>query len=248
MQTEILSMIDDQLLEAFMSGFYGFGNYQASYWFVGMEEGGGNTVEAIAKQLRIWDAHGRKELLDVAEYAREMNITRWYGDRPRLQPTWKHLIRIFLTAEGQSTDSETMRQYQKNLWGTENGNTCLLELLPLPATNTNSWLYGQISSLPYLVNRKTYQEYVVGSRVAHLQDRIKRYQPKAVVFYGSGYDSYWKRIAGINFWETSSEDVTFAVKNFTVFVSSKHPVAFGATNDYFYRIGNLITELKSNSV
>jgi hypothetical protein len=93
-------MLNDQLLEAFIRGFYGFGNYQARYWFVGMEEGGGNTQEAISKQLEIWDRWGRKELIDVAEYAREMGITRWYGDTAKLQPTWKHLIRIFLTAEG----------------------------------------------------------------------------------------------------------------------------------------------------
>lgn len=106
-------MLDDQLLEVFINGFYGFGQYEARYWFIGMEEGGGNTFESIAKQLDIWDAHGRKELLDVAKYAREMNITRWYGDHPKLQPTWKHLIRIVLTAEGQPVDAETMRQYQK---------------------------------------------------------------------------------------------------------------------------------------
>lgn len=241
-------MINDQLLEAFMNGFYGFGNYQAQYWFVGMEEGGGETVEAITKQLRIWDEHGQKELLDVVEYAREMNITRWYGNRPRLQPTWKHLIRVFLTSEGQPVDTETMRQYQKNLWGTKDGNTCLLELLPLPAPDINSWLYGEISSLPYLANRKIYKEYIVDSRIAHLQEKIKHFQPKAVVFYGSGYNNYWKEIAEINSWETSSENIAFAVRNSTIFVASKHPVAFGVTNEYFYSIGNLITELMSKGV
>jgi hypothetical protein len=48
-------MLNDQLLEAFMSGFYGFGNYQARYWFIGMEEGGGNKPDDIARQLDIWD-------------------------------------------------------------------------------------------------------------------------------------------------------------------------------------------------
>jgi len=238
-------MLNDQLLEAFITGFYGFGNYQARYWFIGMEEGGGNKLDDIARQLDIWDRHGRKELIDVAEYAREMNITRWYDDRPKLQPTWKHLIRIFLTAEGQPVDTDTMRQYQKNVWGTIDGNTCLLELLPLPAPNIGSWLYREISSLPYLANRKTYREYVVGSRIAHLQDRIRQYQPKAVVLYGSGYDSYWKAIAGIDSWEKSSEGVSYAVNNSTLFISSKHPVAHGTTNEYFYSIGNLIKELKS---
>jgi hypothetical protein len=239
-------MLDDQLLEAFMNVFYGFGNYQARYWFVGMEEGGGNTLDAISKQLEIWDKWGRKELIDVAEYAREMNITRWYGDRPKLQPTWKPLIRIFLTAEGQSADAETMRQYQKNVWGTAEGNTCLLELLPLPAPSISSWLYREISTLPYLTSRKAYREYVMPLRIAHLQNRIRQYQPEAVIFYGSGYDSHWKTIAEIDSWEKQPEGVSFAVNNSIIFISSKHPVAHGATNEYFYSIGKLITALRSS--
>jgi hypothetical protein len=235
-------MLNDKLLEAFMNGFYGFGNYQGRYWFIGMEEGGGNTLDAISRQLEIWDKWGRKELIDVAEYAREMNITRWYGDSPKLQPTWKHLIRIFLTAEGNPVDAETMRQYQKSLWGTEEGNTCLLELLPLPSIS--SWLYREISTLPYLASRKTYREHVTPLRIAHLRNRIRQYQPKAVVLYGSGYDAHWKRIAGIDSWEKSSEGVSFAVNNSTIFITSKHPVAHGATNEYFYSIGKLIKELK----
>lgn len=240
-----MSMINDQLLEEFMKGFYGFGNYQAPYWFVGMEEGGGNTYEAIVKQLEIWDRWGRKELLDVADYAREMDITRWYGDNPKLQPTWKHLIRTVLTAEGQPSDAEAMRQYQKHVIGTVQGNTCLLELMPLPAPSVASWLYGDISTLPYLKNRKTYREFVAPLRIAHLQNRILHYQPKAVMFYGSGYDSYWKSIAGVESWERSPEGVNFAISHSTLFLSSKHPVAHGATNEYFINIGKLIADLNS---
>jgi hypothetical protein len=237
-------MLNDQLLEAFINGFYGFGNYQASYWFIGMEEGGADTPKKIADQLEIWDKWGRKELLDVAEYAHEMNITRWYGDDPKLQPTWKHLIRIVLTAKGQPFDRDKMRQYQKNEFGTKNGDTCLLELLPLPAPSIASWLYKDISALPYLTSRKTYREFVVGSRIAHFQDKITRHQPKAVILYGSGYDSYWKTIAGIDAWGKSPEGVTFSANNSTIFISSKHPVAHGATNEYFQNIGKLIAGLK----
>lgn len=236
-------MLNDQLLELFMNGFYGFGNYQAPYWFVGMEEGGGNTSEAIAKQLELWDKAGREELMDVAQYARDMNITRWYGDNPRLQPTWKHLIQIVLTAEGQPFDKDAMREYQKNVIGTKGGNTCLLELLPLPAPNVSSWLYRDISSLPYLTSRKTYRDYVTPLRIAHLQNRIRKHQPKAVVFYGSGYDSHWKSIAGVDDWETSSDGWSYVTHNSTLFISSKHPVAHGAINEYFQNIGKLIAEI-----
>lgn len=233
-------MLNDQLLEAFINGFYGFGKYEASYWFIGMEEGGADTAEKIARQLELWDRWGRKELLDVAEYAREMDITRWYGDRPKLQPTWKHLMRVALTAEGRPSDKEAMRKYQTTEWGTRDGNVSIVELLPLPAPSISSWLYKDISTLPYLVSRKTYREHVVGSRIVHLRERIKEHEPKAVVLYGSGYDEYWKRIAGVDEWETSPEGVRFAKVGPTLFAPSKHPVAHGATNAYFENIGRLI--------
>lgn len=233
-------MLDDQLLEAFISGFYGFGSYRAPYWFIGMEEGGGNSFEAVAKQLEVWDRWGRKELLDVAEYAREMNITRWYGDSPKLQPTWKHLMRVALTAEGRPSDKEAMRQYQTAEWGREHGKVCIVELLPLPAPNISSWLYKDISKLRYLASRKTYRGHVAGSRIAHLRGRIKEHRPKAVVLYGVAYEEYWKRIAGVEAWDTSLEGVRFATVGLTLFVPSKHPVAHGATNAYFESIGRLI--------
>lgn len=31
-------MLDDQLLDEFCRTFYGFGNFNGRYWFIGMEE------------------------------------------------------------------------------------------------------------------------------------------------------------------------------------------------------------------
>jgi hypothetical protein len=138
-----------------------------------------------------------------------------------------------------------MRQYQKTRWGTLGGDTCLLELLPLPAPNIGSWLYRDISSLPYLTSRETYRKSVVGSRIAHLRDRIRQRKPKAVVLYGSGYDSYWRAIAGVDSWEQSEEGVSYKLNDSTLFISSKHPVARGATNEYFHSIGKFIADLSS---
>jgi len=241
-----MSMLNDQLLEAFITSFYGFGNYQAPYWFVGMEEGGKATYTDIVKQLEIWDKWGRKELIDVIEYAHEIGFTQWYGDRPRLQSTWRNLIRVFLIAEGKPTDNETMRQYQKNSWGTKGGDICLMELMPLPSPDATSWLYDKISKVPYLTSRKTYEKYVVGSRIAHIQDRIMRYQPKAIVCYGSKHDKYWKKIAGIESWKKSSEGVRYWKNNSTLFISTKHPTR--STNEHFHNIGKLIVKLKSDSL
>ncbi|HEU0144095.1 MAG TPA: hypothetical protein VFQ47_04860 [Nitrososphaera sp.] len=239
-------MLNDQLLEAFMNGFYGFGNYHAPYWFIGMEEGGKATFQDIAKQLDIWDKWGRKELLDVVEYAHAIGMNRWYGEHPALQPTWRNLIRVFLIAEGRNADNATMRQYQKTKWGTEDGETCVVELMPLPSPDTSSWLYKEISALPYLISRKTYREYIVDSRIAHLQNNIMRYKPKAVVCYGSGYDSYWKRLANVDVWKKSPEGVNYSVSNSTIFVATKHPTR--STNEHFHNIGKLIAGMKSTEL
>ena len=40
-------MFDDELLQAYIDTFYGFGKYEGKYWFIGMEEGGGGTFEEI---------------------------------------------------------------------------------------------------------------------------------------------------------------------------------------------------------
>jgi hypothetical protein len=42
---------NDQLLSHFMQTFYGYGNYQGDYWFIGMEEGGGDTWAEVQQRL-----------------------------------------------------------------------------------------------------------------------------------------------------------------------------------------------------
>ncbi|MDT7542614.1 MAG: hypothetical protein QOE33_2518 [Acidobacteriota bacterium] len=186
-----------------------------------MEEGGKATYSEVVRQIELWDKWGQKELIDVIKYAHEMGIYQWYGEKPKLQPTWRNLIRVFLTAEGQFSDNETMRHYQKTSWRTQSGETCLMELLPLPSPDATSWLYGEISTLPYLKNRETYEKYIVGSRIAHLKDRITHYKPKAVIFYGTSYDNHWKKVVGISSWEKSPEGINYAVNNSTIFIATK---------------------------
>ena len=54
--------LDDRLLQAYMEGFYGFGNYAGAYWFVGMEEGGGADAAYVTAKINAWRDHGRHEL------------------------------------------------------------------------------------------------------------------------------------------------------------------------------------------
>lgn len=183
----MVSTFDDALLEDFANQHYGFGNFQGGFWFVGMEEGGGESFEDIERRLQTWRKRGRLELDDVAEYHMEMGITYLFRERPRIQTTWGGLIRILLAARGETPTTDTIREYQRDRLGRATGETCLLELLPLPSPSTKHWLYGAHSKLPYLADRQAYRRALLTKRMAHLQGRIRQHQPKVVLFYGYVY-------------------------------------------------------------
>src|SRR5689334_17327054 len=112
---------DDDLLQDYMDGFYGYGNYAADYWFVGMEEGSTGTFEEIALRLRQWDQRGRNELEDVVDYHAWTGNPRLFGPDAKIQPTWGGLIKIILSTEHQSLDRERVRRFQREQLGRAHG-------------------------------------------------------------------------------------------------------------------------------
>ena len=75
---------DDLLLDEFAHKFYGYGNYGGQFWFIGMEEGGGDSFAEVAKRLEAWALRGRREIDDVAEYLAAIGITHLHNDHPKL--------------------------------------------------------------------------------------------------------------------------------------------------------------------
>jgi hypothetical protein len=233
-------LFDDQLLSKFVQNFYGYGNYGGQFWFIGMEEGGGNSFSEINTRLAAWENRGRNELEDLAEYHKDIGLMDWFSEKPRLQNTWNKLIRILLNSRGQIPTTEQVREYQKTLLGRLIGDTCLLELLPLPSPSIGQWLYAQYSQLPYLRDREIYKQECITSRIIHLQDRINQYQPKAVIFYSLSYQEYWKKIAGVDFLLQGSEKIYTGRNESTLFLMTKHPAAQSVTSEYFHQVGQLI--------
>lgn len=232
---------DDQLLDEFAHTFYGYGNYSGRYWFIGMEEGGGNSFAEITKRLTTWAKRGKRELEDVAEYHTEVGITHLFNETPKLQPTWNKLIRTLLTSDGQVPTTEQVRNYQKTSLGRPNGNTCLVELLPLPSPSMGRWLYGEHSRLAYLGNRETYRQACFAPRIAHLRQRIGEYRPSVVIFYSFTYREHWQEVAGVDFRQES--DVYIGRNHASLFMITKHPAAKGVTSEYFHQVGKTISEL-----
>ncbi|MBE9198222.1 MULTISPECIES: hypothetical protein [unclassified Nodularia (in: cyanobacteria)] len=229
---------NDELLEKLIETFYGYGNFQGKYWFIGMEESGGD-FENIQKRINIWSDRGKKDIEDVAEYHIAMGA--WDA---RLQPTWNKLIRIVLSAAGkENINTEDVLKYQMEELGRKDKDTCLLELLPLPSPSLKHWIYKDHSRLSYLTDRNQYEKHCLETRINTISEKIKKHQPKAVVFYGTKYEYYWRTITrtitDVEFLPTSSGFLTCRNSQ-TVFVISKHPVANGLKNEYFHNIGKLI--------
>jgi hypothetical protein len=236
----------DHLLQAYRDTFYGYGNYKGRYWFVGMEEGGGGSVEEITKKLSAWKGRGRRELESFGEYSSETIISKYFTDQPKSQATWNKLIRILLSIEGGTPTLDAVKTYQATHWGRSDSNNCLLELLPLPSPSMGKWLYGHHSLIPYLSTREVYGNHLAEQRALHIKSRVDEYKPYVVVFYSfhGWYQQWWKLIAGVEFAKVSiGEDKAYLGSNeHTLFAIVKHPVTKGISKDYFHQTGRLLAE------
>ncbi|RUT06044.1 hypothetical protein DSM106972_032500 [Dulcicalothrix desertica PCC 7102] len=230
---------NDELLEKRVDKFYGYGNYQGNYWFIGMEEAGGDFKENN-NRINVWSNRGELELEDLVEYHIAIGARGLFQLGAAIQPTWNKLIRIVLSAKGiKNINTEDVRKYQIYELGRANQETCLLELLPLPSPSLADWTYSQHSLIPFLSNRNDYENHCVEKRINYISNKIKECQPSSVVFYGIRYEYSWIKIADVEFLPTS-EGFLIGRSNQTVFTIVKHPTAFGVTNEYFHNIGKSI--------
>jgi hypothetical protein len=232
-------MIDPRLLDDFMRRFFGYGSWDAKLWFIGMEEGGGESIEEIARRLTSWDRND--DLTDIRQYHAAVGGMPWFSARPKIQSTWGKLIRVALSARGLKTDIESVRRYQRDLLGRRSGLEALIELLPLPSPSTAHWLY-QSFGIPGIATRERYRDTMLPLRIAAIRQRIERHHPDTVVFYGIGYRPQWEAIIRKWFAPLSGERFETASDGATRFVLAPHPVATGVSNADFEAIGKWIRD------
>ena len=230
-------MIDVPALADYMQRFFGYGSWQAKYWFVGMEEGGGSGLDEVEARLRSWDARGRPDLDDLYEFHRAARLMKWFTSDAPLQRTWNQLMRAVLVAEGRNAEKPARAAYQRMRLGRRDGETALLELLPLPSKNVGSWIYGSIAALPQLRSRDTYMSSTRPIRLAALRRKIDEHSPHAVVFYGNRRE--WRSTFGLESGQFFDRGRT---RN-TVLLATEHPVAYGNTNERFIAIGEYLRSL-----
>lgn len=231
--------LNDTHLLQFMAAFYGFGTYTGKYWLVGMEEAGGRTFADINFRLTQWQQSGCLELEDLPTHADRLGWgEKYFGAKPKWQPTWGKLIRIILAGEGlTNVNTAVIKQFQREQLGKHDSNHCLIELFPLPAQSTKHWIYDQHTKLSCLQHREKYLQHLAPKRINHIRSRLKQHQPKAVIFYGWKYRHWWEKIVGLPFMKHENLKCLMVVDNDIQFWVVNHPTATGITNHYFDQIG-----------
>jgi hypothetical protein len=199
----------DKAESAMALGSYGYGRWEAPFWFIGPEQGMGSHENGDLKaRVNCWRQSGSLELNDCRDFHRCIGETRWHFKQPRveLQRTWRPLLRLMMTFLGRPADNESLRTYQRDRWGMLDGETCVLEVSGLAAPNMNE----AEDTAPFLPHR-----------IDVIRNKIHDHRPKLVVMYGLKQKSSWEQIAEGEFHEPDR----FFCKGPTLLAMTPHPVS-----------------------
>jgi hypothetical protein len=222
--------MDDGVLELEMARrSYGYGRWDAPYWFIGPEQGKG-PKEAADNGARVsaWAELGSPELCDCFDFHRLIGEENWHRAKPRLQTTWKPLILLLQAYRDMETSSDAVRAYQRDRWGRViEGETCVVELSGLAAR-----------SLKVSVDRQRFLQ----ERVEVIRQRIDTYEPALVVMYGDSKErrEQWEKIAGRAF----SPDNTLK-RGSSLIALAPHPASFQMTDLEWRATGTRLRQMYS---
>lgn len=260
-----MTKLTDDLLIRRMDEFFGYGRYDSDYWFIGMEEGGGNSIEEVEQRLAQWLELGASELIDNYRFHRALDsfksrkgiiqhgsYAEYFEGNIKTQPTWRKLIRTLLTIENPypTYNNEDIKHYQAHSWGQLNSNNCLLDVFPLPSPKANHWEYNEWSELTFLRTREGYKSELRAKRVSAIRKRIMQYTPKVVTCYSldSEYIQIWEELSGCKFEKNRRVPVYnkfyafFQKVGKTLFIVTGQPAAIRG-NEYWDKVGKIAHDI-----
>jgi hypothetical protein len=197
---------------------YGYGLWKAPYWFLGLEEGKGrNEPNDNSERVRAWSKLHKDGLSDLQDFHGEIGEEEW---RKNLQPTWRPLLLLLLTSLGKPTENSDLLKYQREQWGSSQGETAIIELSGIAAR-----------SLRTKLNREEFLE----ERISRLREKIKEYKPKIMIMYGTTNKKHWEKIAG-----QKLERDSVVQDGETLIVFTPHPQSRGRKNADWVTLGKKI--------
>ncbi|MGA2964841.1 MAG: hypothetical protein ABSD64_01425 [Terriglobales bacterium] len=214
---------------------YGYGRWDAPYWFIGPEQSQGchEKDNDLKPRLEAWlyfKRHFRQlELNDCRDFHDRIGEQRWHGETP--QRTWRRLMLLLMTFLGRPTDDASLLKYQRDEWGRLNGETCVIELSGLAA-----------KSAKIHRDRTSFRP----ERIKLIRERMLQNKPELVVMYGRKEKRHWEAITEQRF---PPENILKLGR--TIVALALHPTTWGngAPDDYWQKLGERLRSLsKTNYV
>ena len=202
--------------------FYGYGRWDAPYWFIGPEQGKGPTeAQDNALRLHAWVRLDEPELCDCHQFHCANGEQHWHSENPRLQRTWRSLILLLMTFLGKPSDNESLRAYQRDRWGMARvGETCVIELCAFAA-----------KSYKVPIDRESFRRH----RIETIRQRMLEHKPDFVIMYGASDRKHWTEIAGGDLEPDKVEK-----HGSTLFAFTSHPVAHGRKDSDWAKLGEIL--------
>jgi hypothetical protein len=204
--------------------FYGYGRWEAPFWFIGVEAGmGKDDKDNLAARYDSWKQLWCAPIVDCAAHHRGFGFTKWHDPPSPTQPTWRQLIRLLLAYQGKEPSLDDIRKYQRDRWGHASGETCVIELSGFPA--------------PDMRASRDRTSFLSG-RVERIRGAALKNTPEFIVMYGQGNRKEWERIAGDKF----DANGIFRMGK-TIAATAPHPVTRGLGNEYLVNLGRLLNQV-----
>ena len=217
------------LIQERIKHFWGYGNLNAPYWFVGMEEGYNAKTEDLYKRFK---ASEGKQICDVADLKIDPGSYSLFTEEAPLNRTYRRLIQMMLYAETKKhPDKEALRDFQITKLGRSDSNNAILELMPLPSKSIDpkDWIYAE-TGIEGLSSRKDYLETYKDERIQSLRSLIEQYKPKYVICYSLSYQEDWHKLTDKPFIEVNPRRLYLARDGETTIAITPHSVAQGLSN------------------
>lgn len=218
------------LIQERIKNFWGYGNLDSPYWFIGMEEGYNESNEILHDRFT---ATAQQQVCDIYHDLKiDPGHVIWFEENAPIQRTWRRLIEMMLYAETHTfPDKEAIRAFQINKLGRKNSNNALLELMPLPSKSIaeKDWLYAD-SGVEGLSSRKDYLETYKDERIEALRKLVEKHKPKYVICYSLSYQEDWQKLTDASFIEVNPRRLYLAKDSNTTFAITPHSVAQGLSN------------------
>lgn len=215
----------------YLTNFFGYGNWDSDFWFVGMEEGGGSEYNLVNNKIDAFSLNNEDHSRLVDNYDFQVHkvgapynneALQFLGPRPdgrkvQLQSYWSKMIRVLLGFNAMEIDNESIREFQRMHWGRIHDNEfslkhAIVEMMPLPSPGTGDWNYLDWTShftgtsCPVLRSRREYYSLLREDRVDLLKNKIAEHNPKFVLFNGFGHSELYDEITDNIAWEVKYFD------------------------------------------